>query len=120
MNTIENQRLVLASRPHGAPTQDNFRLETVEVPALQEGEVLLRTIYLSLDPYMRGRMSDAKSYAASVAIDDVMVGGTVSQVEQSSNPDFQVGEWVVGFTGWQSYAISNGEGLLKLGMNPSK
>ncbi|SJL84317.1 NADP-dependent oxidoreductase [Vibrio palustris] len=120
MTTIQNQRFVLASRPHGAPTQENFRLETVAMPSLKDGEILLRTIYLSLDPYMRGRMSAAKSYAASVEIDDVMVGGTVSQVEQSSNPDFKVGEWVVGFTGWQSYAISDGEGLLKLGMNPDK
>jgi len=114
-----NKRIVLASRPVGAPTEQNLRLETVEKPEPAEGEILLRTIYLSLDPYMRGRMSDAKSYAEPVAIGDVMVGGTVCQVEASHNPDFNVGEWVLAYTGWQQYAISNGEGLLKLGDNPT-
>ena len=115
----QNQRIVLASRPVGAPTQHNFQLESVEKPIPAQGEVLLRTIYLSLDPYMRGRMSDAKSYAEPVAINDVMVGGTVCQVEVSHHADFKVGEWVQAYTGWQQYAISNGEGLLKLGDNPT-
>ncbi|WP_158126026.1 NADP-dependent oxidoreductase [Vibrio fluvialis] len=120
MTDSMNRRIVLASRPTGAPTEQNFRLETVEKPTPQAGEVLLRTIYLSLDPYMRGRMSAAESYAAPVAIDDVMVGGTVCQVEESHNPEFAVGEWVLSYTtGWQSYSVSNGQGLLKLGMNPS-
>jgi len=117
--TDNNRRIVLASRPVGAPTQDNFRLETATVPSIQEGEILLRSIYLSLDPYMRGRMSDAKSYAEPVAIDEVMVGATVCQVEQSQHSDYQVGEWVLAYTGWQDYGISNGEGLVKLGMEPS-
>ena len=117
--TDNNRRIVLASRPVGAPTQDNFRLETVAVPSIQEGEVLLRSIYLSLDPYMRGRMNDAKSYAEPVAIDEVMVGATVCQVEQSQHSDYQVGEWVLAYTGWQDYGVSNGEGLVKLGMEPS-
>lgn len=115
----QNHRIVLASRPIGAPTQNNFRLEVAEKPTPAQGEVLLRTIYLSLDPYMRGRMSDAKSYAEPVAIDQVMVGGTVCQVELSNNSDFEVGEWVVAYTGWQEYAVSDGEGLLKLGKEPS-
>lgn len=117
--TDNNRRIVLASRPVGAPTQHNFRLETVAVPSIKEGEVLLRSIYLSLDPYMRGRMNDAKSYAEPVAINEVMVGATVCQVEQSQNSDYQVGEWVLAYTGWQDYGVSNGEGLVKLGMKPS-
>ena len=117
--TDNNRRIVLASRPVGAPTQDNFRLETAAVPSIKDGEVLLRSIYLSLDPYMRGRMNDAKSYAEPVAIDEVMVGATVCQVEQSQHSDYQVGEWVLAYTGWQDYGVSNGEGLVKLGMEPS-
>ncbi|EKO3557179.1 NADP-dependent oxidoreductase [Vibrio metschnikovii] len=118
MTQTINRQIVLASRPHGAPTDSNFRLQHVAKPTPAQGEVLLRTIYLSLDPYMRGRMSDAKSYAEPVAIDDVMVGGTVCQVEASHHPDFTVGEWVLAYTGWQDYAISNGEGILKLGRDP--
>ncbi|CZF79541.1 NADPH-dependent curcumin reductase [Grimontia celer] len=117
--SLENNRIVLASRPVGAPVTDNFRLESQAVPALKDGELLLRTIYLSLDPYMRGRMSDAKSYADPVELNDVMVGATVCQVEDSLNPNFEKGEWVLAYTGWQSYAVSDGEGLLKLGKSPS-
>ncbi len=113
-----NRRIVLASRPVGAPTADNFRLESVAKPTIADGEVLLHTEYLSLDPYMRGRMSDAKSYAEPVAIDAVMVGGTVSRVVESKHADFAVGEWVLSYAGWQDYAVSKGEGLLKLGQNP--
>ncbi|MCG9642442.1 NADP-dependent oxidoreductase [Vibrio sp. Isolate34] len=119
MTPHDNRRIVLASRPVGAPTQDNFRLETVATPTINDGEMLLRSVYLSLDPYMRGRMSDAKSYADPVAIDDVMVGATVCQVEASNNADFEVGEWVLAYTGWQDYGVSNGEGLIKLGKEPS-
>lgn len=117
-NIKTNQRIVLASRPVGAPAQDNFRLEKVSVPTPGEGEVLLRSIYLSLDPYMRGRMTDAPSYAAPVDIDDVMVGGTVCQIEDSRNPDFEKGDWVLAGIGWQLYAISDGSELTKLGKNP--
>lgn len=118
-STNTNTRIVLASRPLGKPEQSNFRQEEAEKPVPAKGEVLLRTIYLSLDPYMRGRMNDAKSYADPVAIDEVMVGGTVCQVEASSHNDFEVGEWVLAYTGWQKYALSNGEGLLKLGKQPA-
>lgn len=114
-----NLRIVLASRPVGAPTPENFRLEDIEKPVPAEGEVLLRSVYLSLDPYMRGRMNDAKSYADPVAVDDVMVGATVCQVVESNNPEFEIGEWVLAYTGWQSYGISDGEGLLKLGKQPT-
>jgi NADPH-dependent curcumin reductase CurA len=119
MTDALNRRIVLASRPHGAPTTENFRLEEVAKPVPKDGEMLLRTVYLSLDPYMRGRMSDAESYAAPVAINDVMVAGTVSQVEVSNHPDYEVGEWVLAYTvGWQDYAISTGEMVIKLGKNP--
>ncbi|MGP8306084.1 NADP-dependent oxidoreductase [Vibrio sp. YIC-376] len=118
MTNAFNRRIVLASRPHGAPKTENFRLEEVTKPVPQDGEMLLRAVYLSLDPYMRGRMSDAESYAEPVAIDDVMVAGTVSQVEVSNHPDYEVGEWVLAYTGWQDYAISTGEMVIKLGKNP--
>ncbi|GAK22605.1 putative oxidoreductase YncB [Vibrio sp. JCM 19052] len=79
----------------------------------------MRSVYLSLDPYMRGRMNEGKSYADPVELNDVMVGGTVCQVVESKNSDFQTGEWVVAYTGWQDYALSNGEGLFKLGSEPT-
>lgn len=119
MTNSTNRRIVLASRPVGAPVDSNFRLENVDKPTPAEGEMLLRSVYLSLDPYMRGRMSDAKSYADPVALGEVMVGGSVCQVEQSNHPDFEVGEWVLAFTGWQDYGISNGEGLIQMGKAPS-
>jgi len=111
---IANRRIVLNSRPVGAPVAENFRLEPLGVPALSAGQVLLRTIYLSLDPYMRGRMSDAPSYAPPVAVGEVMVGGTVSRVDASRHPDYQTGDLVVGYSGWQDYALSDGTGLTRL------
>lgn len=113
-----NLRIVLASRPVGAPNNDNFRLEEQPIPQPGDNEVLLRTIYLSLDPYMRGRMSDAKSYADPVAIGAVMTAGTVSRVVQSNNPNFKEGDWVLSMNGWQEYAISDGSELMPLGDNP--
>jgi NADPH-dependent curcumin reductase CurA len=109
-----NRRIVLAERPKGAPTRANFRMEEAPVPAPADGQVLLRTEFLSLDPYMRGRMSDAPSYAPPVAVGDVMVGGTVSRVAASRHPDYQEGDRVLGYSGWQDYALSDGAGLLKL------
>ncbi len=117
-DTLRQRRWVLASRPHGEPVADNFRFEEGSVPDVAEGEVLLRTIYLSLDPYMRGRMSDAPSYSPPVELGAVMVGGTVSRVEQSRHPNFKTGEWVLGYSGWQVYDVSNGDGLVKLGKAP--
>jgi len=113
-NWQQNRQFTLASRPVGAPTVENFNLINTTIPTPSQGEVLLRTVYLSLDPYMRGRMSDAKSYAEPVAIDEVMVGGAVCRVEQSLNDNFQVGDLVVAYTGWQDYALSNGDDLLTL------
>ena len=109
-----NRRIVLNARPLGAPIATDFRLEEVSVPTPAEGQLLLRSLYLSLDPYMRGRMSDAASYAAPLAIGDVMVGGTVSRVEVSRRNDFKVGDLVLGYTGWQDYALSDGKGLTPL------
>ncbi|KJY95864.1 NADP-dependent oxidoreductase [Pseudoalteromonas ruthenica] len=116
--SLSNRQIVLNSRPEGEPVADNFRLQEVDAPKAKQGEMLLRTIYLSLDPYMRGRMSDAESYADPVAIDEVMVGGTVSQVVESHIEGFKAGDWVLSMNGWQDYAISNGEGVINLGSQP--
>jgi NADPH-dependent curcumin reductase len=109
-----NRRVVLNSRPLGAPTSENFRLEDSDVPVPAAGELLLRTLYLSIDPYMRGRMSDAPSYAPSVALNAVMVGATVSRVQVSRHPQFAAGDLVLAMSGWQDYALSDGSGLRKL------
>jgi NADPH-dependent curcumin reductase CurA len=111
-----NRRFVLASRPEGAPSEGNFRLETVDVPALGANEVLVRTHFLSLDPYMRGRMSDRKSYAKPQALDEVMIGGTVGEVIGSTTASFAVGDKVLGGWGWQEYAVigDHGAGLRKV------
>ncbi len=113
-----NRRLVLAERPRGEPTKDTLRLETAEIPTPGPGQMLLRTEYLSLDPYMRGRMSDAPSYAAPVAIGAVMQGGTVAQVVTSRVAAFAPGDWVLSFNGWQDYALSDGTGVTALGRDP--
>ena len=104
----------LARRPQGEPTDDTYSFEDHELPELTDGQLLLRVVYLSLDPYMRGRMSDAPSYAAPVEIGDVMVGATVCLVEESRHPDFAEGDWVLSYSGWQTHAISDGRGLRKL------
>ena len=109
-----NQRIVLASRPKGEVTADNFRLEQVPSPSLNDGEVLVRNHYMSLDPYMRGRMDDAKSYAAPQALDQVMGGGTVGEVVQSRNSAYAVGDQVVGQGGWQLFSVDNGKGMRKV------
>ncbi|QDY41904.1 NADP-dependent oxidoreductase [Candidatus Pantoea soli] len=113
-----NHAWLLASRPDGEPVKENFRLVEQPVPQIKQGEILLRTRYLSLDPYMRGRMDDSDSYAAPAQLDEPMVGGTVSQVAASQHPDFKEGDWVLSASGWQSYAVSNGEGVSKLGDLP--
>ncbi len=117
-STSHNRRFVLAERPTGEPDADTLRLETVDLPTQGEGQMLLRNEYLSLDPYMRGRMSDAPSYAAPVEIGEVMVGGTVSQVVTSDVGGFAEGDWVVAFGGWQDYALSGGAGVINMGRDP--
>ncbi len=112
------RRIVLHSRPVGTPKKSNFRIEQHSKPELKKGEVLLKTIYLSLDPYMRGRMNDAESYADPIPLNSPMVGATVSIVEDSQNNKFKVGDWVLGFGGWQEYSVSNGFDLHNLGASP--
>ncbi|MBV6273721.1 NADP-dependent oxidoreductase [Alcaligenaceae bacterium CGII-47] len=113
-STTLNRRIILASRPVGAPTSANFHFEESTLAPPAAGQVLLRTLYLSLDPYMRGRMSDGPSYATPVAPGEVMIGGTVSRVDASQHPDFKPGDLVLGQSGWQSHAISDGKDLTKL------
>ena len=117
-NKEHNRCIVFAGLPHGKPVSENFRLENTPIPEPTEGQVLLRTEYLSLDPYMRGRMSDAPSYAEPLQVNEVMVGGTVCQVEVSRHPDYKKGEWVLAYSGWQDYALSDGSGLTRLGETP--
>src|SRR5215475_3972166 len=105
-----NRRFVLASRPTDAPREDHFRLETVPIPDLAPGQVLVRHHYLSLDPYMRGRMSDAKSYATPQPLDEVMIGGTVGEVVATRSDRFAVGDQVLGMGGWQEYSVGVGDG----------
>ena len=112
-----NRQMVLTSRPFGAPSPDNFNLITTEKPTPKTGEVLVRTVFLSLDPYMRGRMNDAESYADPVGLNEVMVGGSVCRVEVSNHDDYKPGDWVVAFGGWQDYSVINGAELLKLDSN---
>ncbi|MBV9530672.1 MAG: NADP-dependent oxidoreductase [Bradyrhizobium sp.] len=107
----KGKRIVLASRPIGEPKPSDFRTETYEVPTPGEDQLLLRTIWLSLDPYMRGRMSDAASYAQPVPIGGVMEGGTVCEVVASNNSAFAKGDIVLARAGWQTHALSDGKGL---------
>ncbi|MGP4713040.1 MULTISPECIES: NADP-dependent oxidoreductase [unclassified Psychrobacter] len=113
-NDKTNRQIKLASRPHGEPKAENFDLVTTDIPTPNDNEMLLRTVYLSLDPYMRGRMSDAKSYADPLDVGDVIVGGTVAQVVESNLDKFAVGDLVVSNSGWQDYSVSDGIGVLKL------
>jgi NADPH-dependent curcumin reductase CurA len=110
----ENRRVVLASRPQGAPTPENFRLETKPIPEPGDGQILLRTIWLSLDPYMRGRMSDAPSYSPPVQVGEVMVGEVVGRVMRSRAPGFAEGDLVAGRTGWQEWAVADPKVVRKL------
>ena len=106
--------MVLASRPTGWVSEKNFRLESAPLPQPKDGEVLVKNLWLSLDPYMRGRMNDTKSYAAKQEIGEVMVGGAAGEVIESRNPKFAVGDQVVGMLGWQQFGCSNGVGLNKI------
>jgi NADPH-dependent curcumin reductase len=114
MASVRNRRILLARRPAAEPSEADFEFSEVKLPDLPPGQMLLRTLWLSLDPYMRGRMRDAKSYAPPVAIGDVMVGGTVSEVVSSNLPNFAPGDIVEGRTGWQEYAFSDGTQMRKV------
>ncbi|MCT4654929.1 MAG: NADP-dependent oxidoreductase [Cohaesibacter sp.] len=117
-NNQINRKITLAQRPVGVPDDTCLTMESEEIPVPGKGEMLLRTVYLSLDPYMRGRMSDAKSYAEPVAIGGTMVGGTVARVVTSNLEGFATGDWVLSMNGWQDYAISNGEMVQNMGPSP--
>lgn len=112
--TQTNRRIVLVSRPQGPISHENFRLEETPLAALAEGQFRVRNRYLSIDPYMRGRMNDAKSYAEPVALGDVMIGGTAGEVVESKHRAFAVGDKVTGVFGWQDYGISDGTGVRKV------
>jgi NADPH-dependent curcumin reductase len=115
--TDTNRRVLLKSRPQGEPTKANFDVVDAPLPEPKDGEYLSRTIWLSLDPYMRGRMAEAKGYAANVNLGDAMVGGTVGQVIKSKHPKFKEGDYIAEYSGWQSHAVSNGAMSMKLDPN---
>jgi NADPH-dependent curcumin reductase len=105
----QNNQIHLVSRPSGEPSAANFQLVSSQTPALNDGEILMRNHFLSLDPYMRGRMNDGKNYAQPQALNAVMIGGTVGEVVESRNPKFSVGDRLVGMGGWQEYCVVNAE-----------
>jgi leukotriene B4 12-hydroxydehydrogenase/15-oxo-prostaglandin 13-reductase len=111
---LKNRRVLLASRPTGWVSESNFRIEEAPMPSPKDGEVLVKNLWLSLDPYMRGRMNDGKSYAAKQELGEVMIGGTVGEVVESKNPKFAKGDQVLGMLGWQQYGLSDGRGLNKV------
>lgn len=118
MSQTVNHQILLKDRPVGEPAEYHFELVERPLPELTDNQVLRRTAFLSLDPYMRGRMSAMKSYAAPVDLGAVMIGGTVSQVTQSKNSAFAPGDWVLGYDGWQEYGLSDGSDLTKLPDSP--
>ena len=111
---MENKRVLLASRPAGEVSEDNFRIDAVPLQQPRDGEVLVRNLWLSLDPYMRGRMSDAKSYVKGVDIGEVMVGQTVGEVQESKHPDLKKGDKVLTQLGWQLYGTAKGQEVNKV------
>lgn len=120
ISIANNRRVLLKARPIGAPKNDDFRVEVCAAPVPGPDELLLRNLYLSLDPYMRGRMSDEPSYASPIPVGDVMEGGTISRVEQSNRDDYEAGDLVLGYGGWQDFSVSNGVGLARLDPNIHK
>ena len=110
----KNIQVTLASRPVGWAKETDFKIVETEIPKPAAGQVLVKNLYLSLDPYMRGRMNDMQSYAPNVKIGQVMVGGTAGEVVESNNPKFKAGDSVVGYFGWQQYGVSDGAGLQKV------
>ena len=115
----KNRRYVLANRPKGMPDKDTLLLESAPVPSPGDGQMLVRTEFLSLDPYMRGRMNDAKSYAEPVKIGEVMTGQVVGEVVTSRLKGYESGDFVLSMSGWQDYGLSDGEGVINLGKAPA-
>lgn len=111
---MKSLQVRFAKRPTGEPTTETFDIGEVDLPAVGEGQILVRIIWLTLDPYMRGRMDDSRSYAKPQGIGEVMQGGTVGQVVETRNPKFAEGDFVLGMFGWQSHAVSDGSGVRKL------
>ncbi len=109
-----NRQITLASRPVGYPKESDFNLVEVPIPTPGDGEVLVKTLYLSVDPYMRGRINAAKSYAANVEIDEVMVGSVIAEVIETNHPNVEVGDIVNAGIGWQEYGVVGGNGLRKI------
>ena len=109
-----NRQITLAAHPVGYPKESDFKLVETSIPTPEDGQVLVKTIYLSVDPYMRGRMNQRRSYAPNVQIDEVMVGGVIAQIVESKHADFQVGDIVNASIGWQEYGVAQGEGLRKI------
>ncbi len=118
-NEKTNRQWILAERPVGEPTDKTLKLVEGDIPKVGDGQILLRTVYLSLDPYMRGRMSDTPSYSPPVPVGGVMVGGTVAQVMTSTAKGFAAGDFVLSFNGWQDYAVSDGKSVTNLGKSPT-
>lgn len=112
--SLANKQILLNTRPVGLPKSTNFSFVQTDAPKAGKGELLLKTIYLSLDPYMRGRMNEGKSYTPPMSIGEVLVGATVSQVIESDHPDYAVDDLVLSNNGWQEYAVSDGDGIRKL------
>jgi NADPH-dependent curcumin reductase CurA len=111
---MNSRQIVLASRPKGLPSHENFRFENIELPSLKNGEVLLKSLYISVDPYMRGRMNDVKSYAASFQIDQPIYGGVVARVTDSRNSKFVIGDTVFGMLPWATFCIASGDHIRKI------
>jgi NADPH-dependent curcumin reductase CurA len=111
---MKNKQVLLARRPHGAVVEEDFRIVETEVAPIHDGQLLARVHYLSLDPYMRGRMDESRSYAAPQPLGEVMIGGTVAEVLESKNPKFKPGDFVVGMAGWQEFQVTDGGGLRKV------
>ena len=118
-SSTENRRIVLAERPQGLPDDKTLRLERTGIPTPGDGKMLVRTKFLSLDPYMRGRMNDAKSYAEPVKIDEVMTGQVVGEVITSNLDGYEAGDMVLAGSGWQDYAVSNGDQVINLDKDPA-
>ncbi len=114
MTAVRNRQVLLASRPQGWPTEDNFRFAESDLPSIADNQVLVRSHWLSLDPYMRGRMGEGRSYVKPVELGAVMCGEVIAEVVESKHPKFAVGDFVHGDLGWQLYAVSDGNGIRKL------
>ncbi|MCH5376057.1 MAG: NADP-dependent oxidoreductase, partial [Planctomycetes bacterium] len=110
---MKNRQIVLAARPEGLPRPSDFRMIETETPPVGQGQFLVKTRYLSVDPYMRGRISAERSYAEPVSVGELMIGGTVGTVVESEHDGYRPGDVVVGYWGWQEYTVSDGEGVEK-------